>query len=341
MKILVIGGTSFFGKDIVELALDAGHQVTVFSRGNQRPDFWDRIDHISGDRTDKIDFAEKLANKQFDVVIDNIAFNREHVVNALDVFQVNIGRYVLTSSVAVYFDTGPFDQPVREGDANFELYEDLQFVSAPKPTPPGMIDYATGKIEAEKAVVEQEKVPFTIIRPTYVIGPEDNIGCVQFYFQRLLDGKPLILTNGGVNSFQPVFRRDLAHGYLLALGSSQAVNQTYTIAQTKTSRLVEWVELAAKCLGVQSNLVHIPADVIQKANFEYAEHWYLTATLTLDISKAVTDIGFQPTNIESWTARTAQWYQETEHESDSPGYTDREKEIEFAEKYLEIISRIN
>lgn len=93
MKILVIGGTSFFGKDIVELALDAGHQVAVFSRGNQRPDFWERVDHISGDRTDKIDFAKKLANQQFDAVIDNIAFNREHVVNALNVFQGNIGRF--------------------------------------------------------------------------------------------------------------------------------------------------------------------------------------------------------------------------------------------------------
>ncbi len=46
MKILMIGGTSFFGKEIVELALDAGHEVTIFSRGNARPDFWDRELHL-------------------------------------------------------------------------------------------------------------------------------------------------------------------------------------------------------------------------------------------------------------------------------------------------------
>jgi nucleoside-diphosphate-sugar epimerase len=341
VKILVIGGTSFFGKDIVDLALDAGHQVTIFSRGSQRPDFWDQVDHIFGDRTDKIDFAKTLANKQFDAVIDNIAYTREDVVNALNVFQGNIGRYILTSTVAIYIGRGAFDQPVREDDANFKLPEKPQFVSAVKPTPLEMIDYATGKIEAEQAVLEQEKVPYTIIRPPNILGPEDNTGRLQFYFQRLLDGKPLILTNGGVHSFQPVFSRDLASGYLLALDSSKAVNQVYIIAQDKTYRLVEWVEFVAKCLGVQPNLINIPEDVIQKANFEYAEHWTYTSTHTFDISKTINDLGFQPTPIETWTARTAQWYRETTHENDSPGYTDREKEIEFAEQYLEKIASLN
>ena len=158
MKMLVLGGTSFFGKDIVELALDAGHKVTVFSRGNQRPDFWNRVDHIIGDRTNKIDFAKKLANKLFDAVIDNIAYNREHVVNAIDVFQGNIGRYLLTSSIAVYFGMGPFDQPVGEADgSDFELNASSQVVSAPRPTPPWVIDYANGKIESENAVIRERE----------------------------------------------------------------------------------------------------------------------------------------------------------------------------------------
>lgn len=337
MNILVIGGTLFFGKRIVECALDAGHHVTVFSRGNQRPDFWDRVAHISGDRTDTRDFTKKLAKRQFDAVIDNIAYNREQVEHALEIFRGNIGQYILTSSVAVYIGAGPFDQPLCETDATFTLSENPRFVNSLTPVPQWVLEYATGKIEAEKAVVEQENVPYTIIRPPNVIGPEDNTGCLQFYFQRLLDDKPLILTNGGVQSVQPVFSRDLARGYLLALGSSHAVNQIYTIAQTKTSRLVKWVELAAKCLGVQPNFIHIPADVIQKANFEYAEPFSYTGTLTFDVTKAINDLGFQSTPVELWTAKTAQWYRETVHEHDSPGYADREQEIAFAEQYMEKI----
>ena len=112
MKILMIGGTSFFGKEIVELALEAGHEVTIFSRGNARPDFWDRVAHINGDRNDSADFATKLAGKQFDVVIDNIAFNGEHVATTLAALRGNIGRYILTSTTAVYIGAGPFDQPL-------------------------------------------------------------------------------------------------------------------------------------------------------------------------------------------------------------------------------------
>ncbi len=341
MKILVIGGTSFFGKDIVNLALEQGHQVSIFSRGNILPDFWNRIEHIAGDRTDRHEFAKVLANKQFDVVIDNIAYNREQVTNALNVFQGRTGRYIFTSTIAVYIGRGTFDQPLREVDANFELSEDPQFESALKPMPPMMVKYAKDKIEAEQAIVEQNQIPYTIIRPPNVIGPEDNTGRVQFYFQRLIDGKPLILTNGGIQSFQPGYSKDLAHSYLLALDNPKAVNQVYTIAQTKTSQFIEWVELAAKCLGVRPNLVHIPADIIQKANFEYAEPWTHTGTHTFDISKAVTDLGFQPTPIESWTAKTAQWYKETKHKIDSPGYIDRAKEIEFAEKYIKKIAQLN
>ena len=51
MDILIIGGTAFFGRDIVDLTLAAGHNVTVFSRGRQRSAFWDRIEHIAGNAT--------------------------------------------------------------------------------------------------------------------------------------------------------------------------------------------------------------------------------------------------------------------------------------------------
>ena len=207
-------------------------------------------------------------------------------------------------------------------------------MSASGPSPKGLLDYAAGKIAAERALIEQVDVPYTIIRPSHVVGPEDNLNCVQFYFQRLMDGEPLILTNGGVHSFQPVYRRDLANAYLLALDSSRAVNEAYTIAQTKTCRLVEWVEYAATCLGVRSNLLNIPADVIDRADFTYAEPHHYTGTMTIDVSKAVSDLRFQATPIESWTEATARWYRETVNHADSRGYEDRAKEVEFARRYL-------
>ena len=332
MKILIIGGTSFFGKEIVKQALKAGHAVTLFSRGNARPDYWERIDHIAGDRNNGSDLAEKLANKQFDAVIDNIAFNGQHVDDLLSALQGNIGRYILTSTTAVYIGANAFEQPLREADAKYDLPENPQLASFPKPTGAGMISYATGKIAAEKALTRQQ-VPYTIIRPHIVMGPEDNSGRLQFFCQRLMDGKPLILTNGGVQSIQFIFSRDLARSYLLALDNPNAANQVYTLAGSRTCRLVDWVELVAGYLGVQPELVAVPDDILRKAGFDYAENWVLRGTLTFDVSKAITDLGFQPTSIAVLTKTAVDWYKQTTHSDDSPGYAERAKEVAFIQKY--------
>ena len=183
--------------------------------------------------------------------------------------------------------------------------------------PDGMLGYCLGKIEAEKALFGQEVVPYTIIRPPAVMGPENHFGWSQFYFQRLLDGKPLILTNGGLQSRQPVYRRDLAWGYMLAMGSEKAVNQVYNIAQEKSMRLVDWVRLAADLLGVTPNLVPIPLRDLQQASWQYAEDWVNIGTILVNISKARDDLGYASTPVATWLAETTRWYQETEHKADS------------------------
>jgi len=231
MDILVIGGTSFFGKVIVELLLEAGHRVAIFNRGNKRPEFWDRIEHIAGDRTNRGSFRQKLLRKTFDAVIDNIAYNAEGVQTALQVLRDNMGRYILTSSTVVYL-SGTLSMPLSEDDIDHQIdnlpgivagYTEQEISRLPEmhagytdTAPDGMKRYVLGKIRAERALIEQDAVPYTIIRPAVVVGPEDPSLRAYFYFQRLMDGGPLILTNGGVQSVHLAYSRDVAKGYLLA-----------------------------------------------------------------------------------------------------------------------------
>ena len=74
MKILVIGGTRYMGRIAVQRLLDQGDEVAVLSRGNIQPEWWDRIEHIAGDRTDSADFNAKLRGREFDGVLDMRAF---------------------------------------------------------------------------------------------------------------------------------------------------------------------------------------------------------------------------------------------------------------------------
>ena len=77
MDVLVIGGTRYFGRGAVQQLLEAGHAVTIFSRGSTRPPFWNDIEHIEGDHTDSEGMAARLKGRRFDGVIDNLCFNRE------------------------------------------------------------------------------------------------------------------------------------------------------------------------------------------------------------------------------------------------------------------------
>jgi len=70
MDVLVVGGTRYMGRILVQALLERGDGVTVFSRGNTRPDWWDDVAHVTGDRHDADGFIEKLRGRRFDAVID-------------------------------------------------------------------------------------------------------------------------------------------------------------------------------------------------------------------------------------------------------------------------------
>src|SRR5690242_4696304 len=87
MKILIIGGTEFFGKLLVARLLEAGHELTLFTRGNKKPiSFWSKVHHIKGDRTNYADFKAKFAGYAFDVVIDNVIYSQTDMESVIDVF---------------------------------------------------------------------------------------------------------------------------------------------------------------------------------------------------------------------------------------------------------------
>ena len=104
--------------------------------------------------------------------------------------------------------------------------------------------------------------------------------------------------------------------------------------------MIDWVQLAAEFIEVEPDIVSIPADVLQQSRFNYDEPWTYLGTLTLDLSKAREDLGFESTPVETWLASTAQWYREQGYKSDSSDYSNRQAEIAFAQKYRQLASQL-
>ncbi|MGL4818748.1 MAG: NAD-dependent epimerase/dehydratase family protein, partial [Bacilli bacterium] len=105
-KVLVLGGTRFFGKRLVQLCIDAGYDVTIATRGNAPLDFIGEFQHVCVDRTNPESLRSAFTNTTWDVVYDNICYNPNELRSLVDVLKGNVGLYVFTSSLAVYDKAG-------------------------------------------------------------------------------------------------------------------------------------------------------------------------------------------------------------------------------------------
>lgn len=100
MKVLVIGGTRYFGKYTIEALLKAGHLVTIATRGNAADTFGDRVQRVKLDRTDAQSVKAAIGGRHFDVICDKIAYGSNDIRPVLD--QVTCDRYIQMSTTSVY-----------------------------------------------------------------------------------------------------------------------------------------------------------------------------------------------------------------------------------------------
>lgn len=322
MRVLVLGGTTFFGRAVVEQLLDRGDEVTVFSRGNTRPEWWGSIGHVTGDRSDS-GSLEGLRGQAFDAVIDNIAYTGGDVDILLDVIAPTVGHYVLTSSSAVY-NTARGYPPYDEDDIDRAFRP-----PADKAESPGWV-YTIGKLTAEQALVDRTDVSWTIIRPPIVLGPNDPTLRGWFYFQRLLDGGPLLLRCCGERSFRIVYSQDLARGYVSVLDTPDARGSVYNITQQEVVRMRDFLAAAAEGLDVSLDIVGITERDLSHVALEYADPYDRLSNFIPSVERAERDLGYHSTPFKDWVGETARWYRDHYDGVSSHGYERRGDEIRLA-----------
>src|SRR6266849_6332084 len=98
MRILVLGGTQFLGRHAVDAALAHGHQVTLFNRGQTRPDLFPDVEKLRGDRDGDLN---ALAGRDFDAVVDTSGYVPRLVAQTLDALG-DVGHYAFVSTMSVY-----------------------------------------------------------------------------------------------------------------------------------------------------------------------------------------------------------------------------------------------
>ena len=349
MRVLMIGGTNFFGKVIVRKLLAKGDSVTLFTRGNERPDFWDDIGHIIGDRTDYDDFGAKLRGRDFEAAIDNVAYKLEDAQAAARALKGRTGKYMFTSTVSIYGAPGhalKWRTAADGGEANHldqfvdlsahcPLKEDdVDLATVSWDYDPRVREYAQGKRQIERFLQEDLDFPSVVLRVPATVGPEDHSLRFWWYMQRVLDGRELILRDGGLNIFRNGFRDDIAQAFVDALHSPNTANQVYNICQPEIVTLRRFVEVVAQQAGKELNSVAVPGEVVEKLSDLPWDDWAFDPfsrppAYVMSIDKARRDFGMRTTPFAEWVRQTVDWYREHHDGADSAFYDRRDDEVRF------------
>lgn len=185
MKILVIGGTKYFGIHMIEDLLGKGHEVTIATRGKTKDRFGDRVQRIIMDREKPESVKKALSGRKFDVVIDKIAYCSNDIKAVLDV--ISCDMYIHTSTGSVYYD---IEKSVWS-EKDFDPYKTpLVWCSS--------TDFHFGEIkrQAECALFQAYKdIPAIAVRLPLVMGKDDYTRRLYFYVEKILKSVPMHVDN--------------------------------------------------------------------------------------------------------------------------------------------------
>ncbi|WP_314590598.1 NAD-dependent epimerase/dehydratase family protein [Paenibacillus terrigena] len=182
MKILVIGGSRFLGRFVVEEALHKGYQVTVFNRGQHNVIFeGQQVEQLIGDRKQDLSL---LRNRSWDAVVDTCAYLPGDVTGLLDVLKGNIKHYTFISSISVYQDRVPIgiDEQYKTLTLSEEKLQEL--LSDPSISLPG--EYY-GHLKRMCEIETERLMPGHVlnIRPGLIVGPHDQSDRLTYWIRRV------------------------------------------------------------------------------------------------------------------------------------------------------------
>ena len=197
MKILILGGTVFLGRHLVEAARHAGHEVTLFNRGMTNPDLFPDLEKITGERDGGL---EVLAGRSWQAAIDTSGYFPRIVGNTVRQLANQVEHYTFISTISVYETSAqtPLDENARvqktdksQAEVKGEDYGALKYLC---------------ECETEKLMPGRS----LIVRPGLIVGPHDPTDRFTYWVRRVAQGGDILAPGSKGAGVQFIDARDLA-----------------------------------------------------------------------------------------------------------------------------------
>ncbi|MEW2434316.1 NAD-dependent epimerase/dehydratase family protein [Streptomyces caniferus] len=263
MRMLVLGGTWFLGKEVVRGALKRGWDVTTFNRGRSAPDT-PGTEPIHGDRTSANDVRRLARSGPWDAVIDTSSSDLppRDVLLATQALRNQTARWVHISTVSVY--AGWPHDPLTEDSPLLECPPDADETYGYTGADGSPTEYGFQKAGGERAVSDVFDGRAVFLRPGVILGPGEYVGRLPWWLSRAHQGGQILAPAPAERRIQPVDVRDVAHFAL-----DQAADSTtgaYNVSHPEGITFEDFVGTCLEVTGGAGRPVWAPASHLTEHN---------------------------------------------------------------------------
>ena len=243
MRLLVLGGTLFLGRHLVEAAVERGDEVTLFNRGRTNPGLYPEVEHLHGDRDGDL---SALAGREWDAVVDTSARVPRWVRTAAELLRDGVGHYTFISSGSVYADTSRAgtDESAPVHTLADESVEEIDSAET----------YGALKALCERVAEEVLSQNVLSVRAGLIVGPYDPTGRFTYWPHRIARGGDVVAPEPRNQAVQIVHARDLAD-WILALAERRTTGIFNAVGPERPLTLEEVLAECHRVTGSDANLV--------------------------------------------------------------------------------------
>lgn len=280
MRTVVLGGTRFIGRAVVDELLSSGHEPLVVHRGEHEPGGLPDVPHLHVHRRQLASRSSELSAFAPDGLIDLSAMTGRDAATALDAVPDGV-RKVVASSIDVYrafsslwegtvTDTLPLteDSPLRSGPPPDRAYVMEGYDYEPA-------EYE--KLDVEAAYLARGGV---VCRLPMVYGPHDFKRREDFVLRRIRAGRRKIPTGAGGFLWSRGHAADLARGMRLALEHPDVGGEVFNLCESQCAPVRLWMEWILDAAGAAAELVRVPDELLPEdleITGDIAQHWMTSA----------------------------------------------------------------
>jgi nucleoside-diphosphate-sugar epimerase len=271
MKILVIGGTRFIGRKVVQQLTALNHQVTIFHRGKTKTDLPNSVQEILGDRKDIVRQSDQLRSFAPDVVLDMIPITENDAESLISTFTGLNLRIVTISSQDVYraygvligIEPGPVEpipyneqSPLRQvlfpyrGEILRDKEDERKYLD----------DYE--KILIEQKIIQNNHHPGTVLRLPMVYGPRDSQHRFFEHIKRMQDDRPAIFLHSGYAQWRSTwgYVDNVASAITTSILDDRASGRIFNVGDVNNLSTLQWIEKIGSVIGWDGQVIILEND---------------------------------------------------------------------------------